>query len=235
MTKFIAVISGKGGVGKTTTALNIAKGLSNVGSRVLVVDGNVNTPHVALQLGIMNPENTLNNFLKRKSSMKSAITEHSSGVDMVLSSPSFTESKTVPLKRIDKIFRHLDGSYDVVIIDCPAGLGFEVSSILKYTDEAIIVTNPQLPSVVDAVKASDLAKSESNFVVGLVLNMTKHSRHELSAAQVEEMVGLPIVGNVPHDKKIRKAQHHHELSSDIYPRAKSSKQFQKIAEFMSGR
>ena len=235
MTKFIAVMSGKGGVGKTTTTLNIAKGFSDQGSRVLVVDGNVMTPHVALQLGIMNPEKTLNNFLKRKSSMKSSITEHHSGVDMILSSPSFNESKTVPLKRIDKIFRHLDGSYDVVLIDCPSGLGYEVSSILKYTDEAIVVANPQLPSVVDALKASDLAKTESNFIVGLVLNMTKKSRHELSANQVEEMVGLPVIGAVPHDRKVLKAQHNHELSSHLYPRAKSSKQFQRIAEFMGGK
>ena len=64
LTKIIGIISGKGGVGKTTFSANLAIALSNFGKRVVVVDCNITTPHLAYYLGAKNYSITLNNVLK---------------------------------------------------------------------------------------------------------------------------------------------------------------------------
>jgi MinD-like ATPase involved in chromosome partitioning or flagellar assembly len=234
MTKFIAVVSGKGGVGKTTTAINLAKALFDKGCRVLVIDGNVVTPHLALQLGIINPVKTLNDFLKRKANLHSVIMEHHSGVQMIISSPSYNEGKKFPVRQLGKIFQHTDNIYDIVLVDCPNGLGYEVSTLLKYADEALIIAQPDIVSMVDALKIAALAREQKTAVTGLVLTMTNKGKHELSVKEVEEMTNLPVIGNIRYDKKIKKALHLRDISSVLYPRAKSSKGFRELAGFIVG-
>jgi len=65
MTKFVALVSGKGGVGKTTCTLSLGHALASLGKEVVLVDGNIATPNLALHLGLMNPEGTLNQFLRK--------------------------------------------------------------------------------------------------------------------------------------------------------------------------
>ena len=69
MTRFIALVSGKGGVGKTTATLNIGHALSKQGKKVLLLDANMVTPNLALQLGILNPKDTLNQFLRKEKNL----------------------------------------------------------------------------------------------------------------------------------------------------------------------
>ena len=70
MTKFIAIISGKGGAGKTTTTLNLGHAISELGKKVVLLDANLTTPNLAIQLGLMNPEGTLNKYLRKDKSLK---------------------------------------------------------------------------------------------------------------------------------------------------------------------
>ena len=70
MTRFITFVSGKGGVGKTTSTVNIGHALITAGKKTTLVDGNLVTPNLSLHLGMLNPESTLNNFLRKEKSLK---------------------------------------------------------------------------------------------------------------------------------------------------------------------
>lgn len=233
MTKFVAVVSGKGGVGKTTATLNVGQALTDLGKRVILVDGNLVTPNLALHLGLISPEGTLNKFLRKEKSLKEVLYLHESGVSIIPSSPSYTEFQKTNPQKIDKIFEHLNKAADIVLVDCPSGLGYEVSQILKHSDEALLVVNPTLSSVMDGLKTIRLAKSYNNIITGIVLNMSYGGRWELNKKEVEEIVGYPIISEVRYDRKMRKALYRQMPLNYLYPRSRSARAFKAVAEHIS--
>jgi septum site-determining protein MinD len=86
MSRLIAVISGKGGVGKTTTAINLGTALNKFGKDVIIVDANLTTPNVGLHLGAPIVPVNLNHVLLGKAKVADAVYEHESGTKIVPSS-----------------------------------------------------------------------------------------------------------------------------------------------------
>ena len=91
MAKIITITSGKGGVGKTTTAINIGAALNSFGKEVIVVDANLTTPNVGLHLGAPIVPISLNHVLLGKAKLVDAIYEHESGTKIIPSSLSIKE------------------------------------------------------------------------------------------------------------------------------------------------
>ncbi len=232
MTKFIGIVSGKGGVGKTTTTVNVGHALHSLGKNVIVLDANLVTPNLSLHLGHLNPQATLNKFLRKEKSLKQITHGHESGLTYIPSSPSYSEyQKTNPQKLVE-IFEHLDNTYDFVLIDCPSGVGYELTQILKHCDETVIVATPTLSSVMDALKTIHLAKANDNVIAGVLLNMTNYGWHELKEQEVENILGYQILANIRMDRKIRKSLHKQTPLHFLHPRSRSSKEFRKVAEFL---
>ncbi len=233
MTKFVAVVSGKGGVGKTTATLNVGKALTDLGYKVIALDANLVTPNLAIQLGMMNPKGTVNKFLHKEKTVKEITYLHESGISIIPASPSYSEFQKTNSQKISELFEHLDDTVDFVIVDSPSGLGYEVSQVLKNCDEAVIVANPNLSSIIDALKTIELVKSGNSTVAGIVLNMTHSGRHELRPEEVEKLLGHQIIGNIKHDCKIRKAVHRQMPLNYLYPRSRTAKEFRKVAQHLA--
>ncbi len=233
MTKFIAVVSGKGGAGKTTTTLNVGQALTNKGFKVMLLDANLVTPNLAIQLGFMNPQGTINRFLRKEKSLKEITYLHESGLSLIPASPSFNEFQKTSSQELSKLFKHLDKTADFVLVDAPSGLGYEVTQVLKNSDEALIVVNPTISSVVDALKTIKLTKENNTLVTGIILNMTHGGRHELKPKEVEETLGHPIIANIKNDRKVRKSLHLKMPLTYRYPRSRSSREYHRIAEHLS--
>ncbi|MEK6900607.1 MAG: MinD/ParA family protein [Nanoarchaeota archaeon] len=233
MTKFIAFVSGKGGVGKTTCTLNVGQTLASSGKDVILVDANIVTPNLALQLGFVNPEGTLNKFLRKEKSLKEIIYLHESGIALIPSSPSLSEYQKTNPQKLNKIFDHLKNSTDFVLVDAPSGLGYDVHHILKNTDEVVLVVNPTLSSVMDALKTVQLAKEHNNAIAGIILNMTNGGKDELTQKEVESILEFPILANIGYTRKVRKATHKQMPLTYLYPRSRYAKEFRKVAEHLS--
>src|SRR3989344_5064130 len=101
MSKFILITSGKGGVGKTTAAVNLATAMHDFDEDVTLVDVNLTTPNVGLHLGAPVVPVTLNHVLSGRAELVDAIYEHSSGTKVIPSSLSIKELKN--LNEIDLI------------------------------------------------------------------------------------------------------------------------------------
>ncbi|MEW5896156.1 MAG: P-loop NTPase [Nanoarchaeota archaeon] len=236
MTKYIAVVSGKGGAGKTTCTANIGHALFALGKKVVLLDANLATPNLSLQLGLMEPKGTLNNFLRKEKSLAEITHAHESGISIIPSSPSYSEFQKTQKNdslNLSEIFEHLDETAEFVLVDSPGGLGSDVEQVLKNTDEAIIVVNPNLSSVVDGLKTIMLAKSSNNTIAGIILNMTNGGRNELAPAEVEKMLGHPIIANVKSHRKVRKAAHRQMPLNHLYPRSRLAKEFMKVAKHLT--
>ncbi|MBT4935306.1 P-loop NTPase [Candidatus Woesearchaeota archaeon] len=232
MTKFIAVVSGKGGVGKTTSVLNIAHAIVQKGKKVIVVDANLATPNISIQLGLIDPQGTLNKFLRKEKGLKDITYLHESGISIIPASPSYSEFQKTNSQNLHEIFDHLDEGADFVLIDSPSGLGYDINQILKHSDESVIVTNPNLSSVMDALKTVQAARANNNTVVGVILNMTHRGKHELSPEEVKNILHYPILANVRRDRKVHKSVYRHAPLHYLYPRSHSAKQFRNVAEYL---
>ena len=233
MTKLIAIVSGKGGVGKTTSTINIGQSLTKLGKRVLLLDANLATPNLALQLGMLSPEGTLNKFLRKEKHINEIIYLHNSGISLIPASPSFAEFQKTNPQNLNKIFTHLHDLADFVLIDAPSGIGFEVNQIIKHCDEILVIVTPNLSSGMDALKSIELARSHDKFVVGAILNMTHSGRHEMKQREVQKTLSCPILANIKYDRKMRKALHKEQPLTHLFPRSNSAKQFKKVAEFLT--
>ena len=114
MSKIIVITSGKGGVGKTTTAINLGAAMNYFGKDILVIDGNLSTPNVGIHLGSPEVPINLNHILKNKADVFEGVYEHESGLKLIPSSLSVKElSRIKPEKILDfkKDFKKIVSDY----------------------------------------------------------------------------------------------------------------------------
>jgi len=100
MQKVIVITSGKGGVGKTITAINLGAAMNYFGKDVLIVDGNLTTPNIGIHLNSPEVPITLNHVLSKKAEIFEAVYEHGSGIKIIPSSLSIKELKKIRPEKI---------------------------------------------------------------------------------------------------------------------------------------
>ncbi len=205
MTRVIGVIGGKGGIGKTTLVANLSCALAALGQNVVAIDANMTAPNLGLHLGMHLSPRTLHDVLKGKTKLQSAMYPHPSGFKVVPSSMSVNDLAGVDIGKLPSAVLSLYGKTDFVILDCAAGLGREAISSMQSADEILLITNPDIPSVTDALKTAKIAEESGKKIIGLVLNKVSRKSHELSAEQIEKMLGCNILAEVPEDKLVPKS------------------------------
>lgn len=235
MARVIAVISGKGGVGKTTVSLNIAAALvKRFSKRVTVVDCNVTTSHVGLHLGMYYHPANLNKVLKDEAHINDAIHEHHTGINVVPASLSLSDLKGVDMTRIKEKIDSLHNHNDVIILDSGPGLGREAMSCLKACEEVVYVTTPYIPAVMDIVRCREVVAEMGLKELGLVVNMREWDRHEMNRQEIEQLTRVPIIAEIPMDREVRRSLAEKMPSVLHKPRAKSSRPFFKLAALIAG-
>ena len=234
MTRIIVVTSGKGGVGKTTTAINLGAAINHFGKNVLIIDGNISTPNVGIHFGSPEVPVSLNHILSKKAEAFEAVYEHESGLKLIPSSLSMEEStKTKPdrLKDFKKEFSELS---DYIIVDSAAGLGDEALAAMDLADEVIIVTNPEMPAITDALKTIKIAEGKNKAVIGVIMSRIRKDRLEMEPETVKEMLEIPILGMIPEDLTIKDALNRKDAIIHTHPKSKSSLAYKEIAAKIIG-
>lgn len=198
----IGVLSGKGGVGKTTVTSNLAAALSkDYGRNVVILDTNVYSSHIKLHFGIYGEVPfTLPDVIKRKKIDKFVYSDAQTSLEII---PSSATVKDVSIKKLKSFVHNLAKSkYDYVVIDCAPGFGKDVRAAIKAVDKMIVVTTPQIPDVDDALKIIELLGMMNKKVEGIVVNRVKGAKYELSIEQLEETFDAPILAVIPENKKV---------------------------------
>ena len=96
-----------------------------------------------------------------------------------------------------------------MILDASAGLGREALAAMESSDELIVVTNPELPSVTDALKAIKLAEQVGTRIRGIVINRISKKPYEMSSGDIQDMLGsYEIISEIPEDRNV-----HHSISN----------------------
>ncbi len=234
MTKIITITSGKGGVGKTTTAINLGAALNAFGKEVIIVDANLTTPNVGLHLGAPIVPVSLNHVLSGKAKIADAVYEHESGTKIIPSSLSVKDLRTIEHSKLKEVGKKLKKAADFVIYDSAAGLGEEAIAALEAADELIIVTNPEIPAVTDALKTSKVIEELGKEVRGVIVTRVRGSRSEMPIMNVKDMLELPILGVIPEDDNMQVALVMKDALIHTHPRSKAAKAYRKIAAKLIG-
>lgn len=235
MTRLILITSGKGGVGKTTLTSNLAAALTDFGENVIAMDANLTTPNLGLHTGMHLAPNTLHDVLKKKKKLRDAIYPHPYGFRIIPASMSLDNLKNVDVGRLPEITFSLLGKADYIIMDCAAGLGREAISALSASDEIILITNPNLPAVTDALKILKLAQESELDVVGVVINRIRGSRNELSSEEIENLLGVPIIAEIPEDRNIFKSIAKKQNIFEYAPYSPAAIEIKRLAAKLTGK
>lgn len=229
MSKIIVIISGKGGVGKTTTAVNLGAAIKYFNQDVLVIDANVTTPNVGLHLGSPEAPVNLNHVLRGEAEPFEAIYEHESGMKVMPSSLSIKELKKLKPDRLKDFKKDFKKLSEIIIMDSAAGLGNEASSALNIADEIIIVTNPEMPAITDALKTIKLAQSMKKIVSGVIVTRVKKNQIEMQPDIVKDMLEVPILGMIPEDICVQESLNLKNPVVHSHPKSKASRAYKEIA------
>ncbi len=212
----IAVTSGKGGVGKTTTAINIACALAHLGAKVGVLDSDITGPNSPLMLGVDDYKPTAND--------NKIIPAQNCGVKCI--SMAFFVAKDTPViwrgpmldKAIRQFLRDVEwGELDYLIIDMPPGTGDAQLTMVQATQLSggVIVTTPQEVALLDGRKGLSMFKQMNVPILGFIENMSYFTppgsteRYEIfghgGGRKLAQEEGVPFLGEIPIATELRQA------------------------------
>ncbi len=212
----IAVMSGKGGVGKSTVAANIASGLSARGYEVGLLDCDMHGPSIPKIVGVEEEEPTSDG-----TALNPILTDF--GLKVVSIAPLLPESDSpviwrgpLKMKTLQQFLGDVNwGKLDYLIFDLPPGTGDEplsIAQLIPDPDGAIIVTTPQEVALQTIRRAVNFAQKVDLPVLGLIENMSgfvcPNCSEEVDifnsggGKELAEELGIPFLGKIPLDSKI---------------------------------
>ncbi|MCB1378534.1 MAG: Mrp/NBP35 family ATP-binding protein [Alphaproteobacteria bacterium] len=238
----VAVASGKGGVGKSTTAINIALGLKALGLRVAVLDADVYGPSMPKLFGLTGKPKAADTEGKRMMPMsRFGIELMSIGFLVAEDTPMIWRGPMV-MSALTQLLRETAWSgTDVMIVDMPPGTGDAQLTLAQQTplSGAVIVSTPQDLALIDARKGLNMFRKVNVPVIGIVENMSYFvcdkcgERHEIfghgGARDEAQRLGVAFLGEVPLDKDVRLRSDKGEPVTATCPESLHAKIYREIA------
>lgn len=234
--RVITVFSPKGGVGKTTMSVNLALALGRTRAAVCVVDLDLAFGDVAITMQII-PEHTIAEAGEASdqdldySLLQTLLTRHASGIT-ILAAPTHPEGRDLVTASITRrVIQTLRRHFDYVVIDTPPGFDDQVLGAFDETDECVIVTTLDVPTIKNTKVALETLD---------LLRLVPHGRHlilnradeevGLSLANVQEILGMQVSISLPSSNAVASATNHGRpivLSKPDHPVSKAIEQLAK--------
>ena len=161
--RVVCITSGKGGVGKTTSAASFAFGLAQRGHKTCVVDFDIGLRNLDIHLGMERRVIfDFINVLLDECTLQQALIKDKRNSNLHMLAASQTRDKdSLTVEGVEKVLADLTGTFDYVVLDSPAGIESGARHAMYFADDAIIVTNPELSSCRDADKMVGFVNSRS--------------------------------------------------------------------------
>lgn len=239
MSAAIAIASGKGGTGKTTTCACLAIALCRENKKVLAIDCDFGLRNLDLALGLYDSVVfDLSDVISGTCSSHDAIIHHPkyTGLDFVCAPQDENKADFSP-ESFATFVRDLMPQYDYILLDCPASIGHAFNCAVCAANQAILVTTPQMYALRDAQKIADIITDNGITNARLIVNMlrTRHIKRGYSQNidDIIDMVALPLIGIVPYDESIS-AYQNRQLDIMDNPKLMAAQAFTNTAKRLLG-
>ena len=237
---YLSISSGKGGVGKTTFAINLAYALASAGKRVLLFDADVGLANIDIALKVQ-PVTNIRRYLDGNSSIEEVLVKNVYGFDVFPASSGVLELVSLSDDNFEKIRQALvtlDGDYDYIIFDTGAGISVTVHRFAAIADHIIVVSQPEPAAIADAYAFLKTAKQfypvQRAYVV---LNRVDDAAAALKIFENVKAVArrflnleLSLLANLREDGGLRKAARGQKPICVIAPESPFSEDVYKIVQ-----
>ncbi len=236
----VAVTSGKGGVGKTSLAVNLALALAQIGERTCLVDGDLGLANVDVLLNL-HPRHTLREVVTDGLSLDAAVVRGPLGLEVIPAASGVEALANLDGAQRASLVARLQGRTgpaDLTILDTGAGLSRTVVALALAADEIFLVTTPEPTAITDAyAMLKVLTRRRAALPVRLLVNLVEH------AAQAREIHGhieriaerflkrpVPLAGWIPRDACLERAVREQRPLVLYFPHARAAEAIRGIAE-----
>ncbi len=232
--RIIGIISGKGGVGKTTLTVNLGMALKNLGNDVTLIDADFSASNLGVYLGQYDHPVKIQKVLRGEARVDQAIFRHPTGVKAVTSSKSINQAEPSTAMLRD-ILETASKGEDFVLVDCPPGIGTTVEGIIEACDELIVVTMPTQTASVNAAQIMQECRMLEKPVLGTVLNKVEDNpEKELVNREVEMMTDSNLLATIPYDQKMKESLFENTALVTYDPLSPASIAIKQLAANLSG-
>jgi flagellar biosynthesis protein FlhG len=235
----VAVASGKGGVGKSNLAANLAVALGALGARVLLVDADFSQANLDLLLGV-HPRHDISHVLSGEKAIEEILVPGPPGVRLVPAASGAPELADLDDYRLEVLLRaigQLEGGADLVIFDTPSGVSRLVSALCLAADDTVMVTTPEMPAFSDAYALIKLLHSRGlERPPHLVVNLgTGPDEAEETAHRIRLVarrflrLEIDVWPSVPYDTAVPHAVRRQEPVLTAHPHSPSAAAYRAMA------
>lgn len=204
--QILAVVSGKGGVGKTTLCAGLAACLAQEGQRVLCIDADVGLRNLDLSLGLADEPNLPFTAVMRGEYPLSCAAAHPKIENLYfLTAPVTEDPETIDVASFGAMLDQVREAYDWCLIDAPAGVGAGFKLATRYADLALVVTGGEPAALRDGARTVRCLEACSQAEAKVVVNRIRakiFKRRRFTVDDCMDAVGLPLLGIVPEDVEV---------------------------------
>lgn len=208
----IAVVSGKGGTGKTSFTAGVGAALAQSGRRVLCLDCDVGLRNLDLALGLSDRAfMDFSDVARRRCTLEMAVVEHPNIPGLfLLTAPARVRGSDVTEREMAELLKEIRRSFDFCLLDAPAGLGSGFRLATCAADRCVVVTTTDASSLRDAqhtvMELSHFGPGKLHLVVNRVRKKMLRSMHATIDDAIDK-AGLPLIGVVPEDDRLPLSLH----------------------------
>lgn len=215
----IVITSGKGGVGKTTSAAAISMGLAMRGHKTVVIDFDIGLRNLDIIMGCeRRVVYDFINVVNGEANLRQTLIRDKRIPDLYILPASQTRDKdALTIEGVEKVFAELSQEFEYIICDSPAGIETGALMAMHFADHAIIVTNPEISSVRDSDRILGIIASKTKRAVEgkepvkehLLITRYNPERVEkgemLSVEDINDILAIKLIGIIPESKAVLKA------------------------------
>jgi flagellar biosynthesis protein FlhG len=249
----IAIISGKGGVGKTVITANLAAALASKGQRILVVDADLGLANLDIILDL-DPKFTIKEIFNGTRTPEEVILPTNKGFDLLPAGSGMAEGTVLTsdmAEKIESLLNELESRYDAILFDAGAGIGDVVLFFAKLSHEILLVVTPEPTSLTDCyatIKLLEQMHGRSEFLL-LVNQANPGCPSQIGASVANHLqrvisqfieskgkqVNVQLIGSIPSDSAIPMSIQRRQLLVHCNPQAPAASSMYNLADLLHKR